>query len=181
MRPIVLSGFMATGKTTVGRKLAARLGVSFVDTDEEIERASGKRVPDLWREEGEAAFRLREAALVDRFLAEASAGVIAFGGGTVTTRRTRHAALDRALVITLAASPETIVARVGAKVADRPNLALGGDPLARARELLDTRADAYAECHATLATDAVDADAIVDAVLAIAERAPIVVPLGSRT
>ena len=72
MRPIVLSGFMATGKTTVGRKLAARLGVPFVDTDDEIERASGKSVPDLWREEGEAAFRLREAALVDRLLADAS-------------------------------------------------------------------------------------------------------------
>ncbi len=181
MRPIVLSGFMATGKTTVGRKLAARLGVSFVDTDEEIERESGKRVPDLWREEGEAAFRVREAALVDRLLADASPRVLAFGGGTVTTRRTRHVALDRALVITLAASPETIVARVGAKVADRPNLALGGEPLARARELLDARAEAYAECHATLATDALDPDALVDAILAVSARAPIVVPLGSRT
>ena len=55
MKSIVLSGFMATGKSTIGPRLAARLGVPFVDTDAEIERAAGKSVPELWREEGEAA------------------------------------------------------------------------------------------------------------------------------
>ena len=181
MRPIVLSGFMATGKTTVGRKLAARVGASFVDTDDEIARASGKRIADLWRDEGEAAFRRREAVLVERLLKDPGKVVIAFGGGTVTTRTVRHAAIDRALVVTLTAAPETIVSRVGELLPDRPNLAVGTDPVARARELLESRADAYAECHLTLATDGVDSDAIVDAIVAFAERAPIAVPLGRRT
>src|ERR1019366_9712804 len=107
MRPIVISGFMATGKTTVGPRVAARLDIPFVDTDAEIERITGRRVPDLWRDEGEAEFRARESALVEALLADATPRVIAFGGGTVTTARTRRTALDRALVVSLTASPET--------------------------------------------------------------------------
>ena len=181
MRTIVLSGFMATGKSTVGPRLAARLGVRFVDTDEELERTSGRRIPDLWREEGEGAFRLREAELVSRLLAEEVPSVIALGGGAVTVRRTRHLALDRAIVITLTAKPEVIVARAGKEISGRPNLALGGDPLARTRELLEDRAESYAECHAMLSTDATEPDAVVDAIAAVVDRAPILVPLGSRS
>jgi shikimate kinase/3-dehydroquinate synthase len=180
MRPIVLSGFMATGKSTVGPALAARLGVPFLDTDAEIERLTGKRVPDLWRQEGEAAFRAREAALVERIFAEGGAGVIAFGGGTVTGKKTRRLALDRAVLVTLTASPETIVARIP-DVAGRPNLMVGGDPVARAAELLEARADAYAECHLALSSEGLDPESIVDAIVALAERDPIAVPLGARS
>jgi shikimate kinase/3-dehydroquinate synthase len=178
---IVLSGFMATGKSTVGPRLAARLGIPFLDTDEVIERESGKSVRELWRDEGEAAFRRRELALVERLFADPTPQVIAFGGGTVTVRRARHLALERAIVVTLTASPETIVARVGTALPDRPNLSLGGEPVARARELLEERADAYAESHTVLSTDATEPDAIVDSILAVAKRAPILVPLGSRS
>jgi shikimate kinase / 3-dehydroquinate synthase len=180
MRPIVLSGFMATGKSTIGPLLAARLGVPFLDTDAELERITGRRVPDLWREEGEAAFRAREGALVEALLAEGTPRVISFGGGTVTTQRARRIALDRALLVTLTASPESIAARVG-EVALRPNLAVGADPVARARELLAQREAAYAECHMALSTDSLEPDAVVDAVERLAERDPLVVPLGSRT
>lgn len=180
MRPIVLSGFMATGKSTVGPALAARLGVPFLDTDAEIERTTGKRVRDLWREEGEAAFRAREAAVVDRLLADDAGRVIAFGGGTVTVQRTRRLALDRALVVTLTASPETIVSRVP-DVSARPNLAVGGNPVARTTELLATRAEAYAECHLALSSEGLDPEAIVDAIVTLASRDPVVVPLGSRS
>jgi shikimate kinase/3-dehydroquinate synthase len=180
-RPIVLSGFMGTGKSTVGPRLAARLGVPFVDTDTEIERAAGARIPDLWRAEGEAAFRKREVDLVERLFANPEPRVIAFGGGTVTSKRARHLALERAIVVTLTATPETIAARASGALADRPNLALGGDPVARARELLELRAEAYAECHAMLATDAQEPDVIVDAIVALAERGPIAVPLGARS
>src|SRR5215469_9668194 len=96
-RPIVLSGFMATGKSTVGPRLAARLGVPFVDTDAEIERTSGKRVPELFREEGEAAFRMREGRAVEALLSDSAPKVVAFGGGTVTVKRTRRLAIDHAL------------------------------------------------------------------------------------
>jgi shikimate kinase/3-dehydroquinate synthase len=180
MRPIALSGFMATGKSTVGPALAARLGVPFVDTDTEIERQTGKSVPDLWRAEGEAAFRRRESELVERLLAGPEPMVIGLGGGTVTVKRTRRLLLDRAVVVTLTASPETIVSRVR-DVAARPNLAVGGDPVARAAELLEARAEAYAECHLTLSSEGFEPEAIVDEIVALAERDPLVVPLGSRT
>jgi len=94
MRPIVLSGFMATGKSTVGPRLAARLGVPFLDTDAELERLTGRPVPDLWKDEGETAFRAREGALVETLLSDPAPRVIAFGGGTVTAAKTRRFALD---------------------------------------------------------------------------------------
>jgi shikimate kinase/3-dehydroquinate synthase len=180
MRTVVLSGLMATGKSTVGPPLAARLGVSFVDTDAEIERAAGKAIAAIWREQGEAAFRALEGALIERLLTDGVPRVLAFGGGAVTTPATRRLAADRALVVTLTASPEVIVGRV-ADVAARPNLAAGGDPVARARELLAQRADCYAECHLALSSEALDADGIVDAVHALVRRDPLLVPLGARS
>ncbi len=180
MRPVVLSGFMGTGKTTIGPAVAARLGVPFVDTDAEIERAAGKRVPELWKAEGEASFRARELALVELLLSDGVDRVIAFGGGTVTIERARRLAVDRAVVVTLTASPETIVARAP-DLASRPNLAVGGDPVVRARELLSLRADAYAECHLALSTDTLDPDAAAEAVVALVSRDPLLVPLGARS
>jgi shikimate kinase/3-dehydroquinate synthase len=179
MRSVVLSGFMATGKSTVGPMLAARLGVPFVDTDAEIEREAGKGIPELWREEGEAGFRVREARMVEQVLSRKEAQVVALGGGAVTSPRTRRYAIDHALVVTLSASPETVVARVP-DVASRPNLA-GPDPVARTRELLEHRREAYAECHLALSTDTLDPAAVVDAVVALRARDPLLVPLGSRS
>ena len=106
--------------------------------------------------------------------------MIAFGGGTVTVKRTRRLALDRAHVVTLTASPETIVARVP-DPGGRPNLSVGGDPVARAAELLETRAEAYAECHLSLSSEGLDPEAIVDAIVALAGRDPVAVPLGARS
>jgi len=181
-RPIVLSGFMATGKSTIGPRLAARLGVPFVDSDAEIERTAGKRVPELFREEGEAAFRVREGRVVESLLSDGAPKVVALGGGAVTVKRTRRFAIDRALVVTLTASPEAIAERARTMdVASRPNLAVGGDPVARARELLADRGEAYAECHLSLSSETLDADAAVDAIVALAERDPLLVPLGSRS
>jgi shikimate kinase/3-dehydroquinate synthase len=171
---------MATGKSTVGPPLAARLGVPFVDTDAEIERADGKAIAALWREEGEAGFRAREGALVERLLSDGVPRVLALGGGAVTVPGTRRLVTERALVVTLTASPEAIVARVG-DVSARPNLAMGGNPVARARELLEQRAESYAECHLSLSSEALDVDALVDAVAALVARDPMLVPLGSRS
>jgi shikimate kinase/3-dehydroquinate synthase len=180
MKHVVLSGFMGTGKSTVGPRLAGRLGVDFVDSDAEIERAAGKTVPEFWREQGEAAFRALEAEVVEGLLSSRSPRVIAFGGGTVANKATRRAALDRALVVTLAASPATCAARVP-NVAGRPNLAVGPDPVARARELLADREAAYAECHSVISTEVLDVDAVVEAIVALAARDPLVVPLGTRS
>ncbi len=180
MRPIVLSGFMATGKSTVGPRLAERLGVPFLDTDEEIERRTGRRVPDLWRDEGESAFRARETALVGELLADSAPRVLSFGGGTVTTPRARRIAIDHAFVVTLTASPVTI-ARRAHDISARPNLGAGSDPVSRARELLEQRADAYAECHLTVSTEELGPDGVVDAILALVARDPLLVPLGARS
>ena len=179
MRSVVLSGFMATGKSTVGPMLAGRLGVPFVDTDTEIERETGKGIPELWREEGEAGFRVREARVVESVLSRAEPQVVSFGGGAVTTARARRFAIDHALVVTLTASPETVVARVPDLEA-RPNLR-GDDPVGRARDLIDQRREAYAECHLSLSSDALEPGAIVDAIVALQARDPLLVPLGSRS
>ncbi|MGD0677989.1 MAG: 3-dehydroquinate synthase [Polyangiaceae bacterium] len=180
MRSVIISGFMGTGKTTVGPRVASRLGLPFVDTDAELERSAGRSVRELWERDGEAAFRAREAALAQSLLDDAAPKVIAFGGGTVVNPRTRRRAIDRAIVVTLQAAPEAIVARVGSG-AGRPNLRDGGDPLERTRELLAARADAYAEAHATLATDSSDADGVADAVIEVVRRDPLLVPLGTRS
>ncbi|MEO8800391.1 MAG: 3-dehydroquinate synthase [Polyangiaceae bacterium] len=179
MKSIVLSGFMATGKSTVGRALAARLGLTLVDTDDELAKLTKRSVPDLWREEGEARFRARERELVRTLLTSDTPRVIAFGGGTVTTKETRRLALDHALLVTLTASPRLIVERAGA-LENRPNL-IADDPVARVRELLDARADAYAECHLQLATDGLAVESIVDEIIPIVGREPIAMPLGRRS
>ncbi len=180
MRTVVLSGFMATGKSTLGPIVAARLDLPFEDTDSIVARESGRSVPDLWRSEGEAAFRAREAAIIERLFGDGRPRVIAFGGGAVTTRNVRHLALDHALVVTLTAPPETLVSRIRATW--RAARTSRGPIRSRAREfLLEQRADAYAECHLTLSTDGLDPDAAADAIVALVRRDPLAVSLGARS
>lgn len=179
MRTIALSGFMAAGKSTIGPLVAERTGLPFVDTDAELARRAGRSVADLFRAEGEVSFRAQERALVTELLADGVPRVLALGGGTVTMRDLRHRLLDEGLVVTLTAEPEETVRRAG-DLRQRPNLT-SANPHARAAELLASRADAYAECHLTLATDGVDPEALADAVANLARRDPLVVPLGERS
>lgn len=171
---------MGTGKSTVGPALAATLGLPFVDTDSEIERGSGLSVVDLWQRDGENAFRAREVELVERLFADSTPRVISFGGGTVTSERARRLAVDRSIVVTLTARAETVVSRAR-NVATRPNLAVGSDPVTRARDLLAQRASAYAECHLTVSTETLDIPAVTREILEVARRDPLLVPLGSRS
>ncbi len=179
MKSLLLAGFMGTGKSTVGPLAASRLGVPFVDTDELVAREAGESVPEIWRREGEASFRERERAVLEKLLADGVARVVALGGGTLLQRELRHAALDRAVVVTLTSEPDEILRRVG-DVSSRPNLA-SSDPRRRVADLLEARSEAYAECHATLSTDGVDADEIAEAAVAVLRRDPLVLPLGART
>jgi len=179
MKSLLLSGFMGTGKSTVGPLLAARLGLPFVDTDDLVAREAGATIPELWRREGEAKFREREHAVLERLLADGSARVVATGGGTLLARVVRHRALDRAVVVTLTSSPEEILRRVG-DVLTRPNLA-SSDPARRIRDLLELRDEAYAECHASLATDGLDPDDVAQAAAAVHARDPVCLPLGARS
>ncbi|MCL2776902.1 MAG: 3-dehydroquinate synthase [Polyangiaceae bacterium] len=178
-RPIVLSGFMATGKSTVGRLVAKSLGMPFLDLDSHVEALAGKSVPEIFATEGEARFREREAAAILPLLDEARPRVIAFGGGTVTIERVRLAALERATVVTLTARPETIVSRVPS-LAARPNL-VTSSPLDRTHDLLGLRREAYGECHATFCTDKATPSEIASKIAALADRDLLAMPLGSRS
>jgi shikimate kinase/3-dehydroquinate synthase len=146
---IVLTGFMATGKSSVGKALAASLGREFVDVDTLIEADAGKSVPDVFRAEGEAAFRRLESRAIARLQGRRGA-VIAAGGGAVLNSQNLLTFLTDGLVVTLTADPETILARLG-DGQDRPML-WGGDSLDRIRRLLAEREPAYAKADRQVET-----------------------------
>jgi shikimate kinase len=137
---VVLTGFMGTGKSTVGRLLADLLGFEFVDTDVVIERRYGA-IETIFRERGEDAFRAIEREVAGE-LAAGDGMVIATGGRMMLDPAIAETLGAGAHVFCLVASPETIAARV-LDGPVRPLLA-GHDPRARIAELLDERADAYA-------------------------------------
>jgi shikimate kinase/3-dehydroquinate synthase len=176
---LLLSGFMGTGKTTVGRRVAERAGAPFVDLDDVVAAGAGRPVPEIFAAEGEAAFRRREAEALDRELAGPPGRVVALGGGALLDPARRRAALAKARVVTLAARPETIEARTAG--AGRPLLGADEGRSERIRALLAARGEAYAEAHARVATDAVSIDEAASAVLAAWARPAVAVPLGLRS
>lgn len=136
---VVLTGFMGTGKTTVGRLLAARLGYAFVDTDEMIVQRDGRTIPTIFAQESEAYFRGLETA-VSLELSTQSDLVIATGGRLMLDPINAEVLQRNGRVFCLTASPEEIVARVGG--GGRPLLNVP-DPAVRIRELLAERAAGY--------------------------------------
>jgi len=156
---VILTGFMATGKTEVGRKLAALLDAPFVDTDTLVESATGRTVADIFAREGERAFRALEREAVERACGVEDA-VVATGGGTLLDADNRRRLAAAGPVVCLTAAPEELVRRVG-RGADRPLLAGSGDRLGRVRELLATRAEAYASAAHTIDTTGLGVDDVV--------------------
>jgi shikimate kinase len=133
---IVVTGFMGTGKTTVGKMLAEKLGRPFVDTDDEIVRQAKKYIPEIFAQDGEVAFRHMERR-VCRFLAGQCGYVIATGGGMLVDEGNRAVMLASGLVVCLTASPEAIQQRLQTDETERP--LLKGDWQA----LLEKRRPAY--------------------------------------
>ena len=175
---------MATGKSTVGRLLAERVGRPFVDLDARLEARLGKRIPEFFAQRGESAFRTEERNELDRVLAEAEAApreapVVALGGGALLARDVRLRALDHAVVVTLSASPAEIARRAGAR-SGRPLLDVP-DPAARALELLAQRTPAYVEAHAVVKTDGRTPEQVADAALVEWRRDAIVVAAGEQS
>jgi len=156
---IVLVGFMGAGKSTVGRRLAQRIDVPFVDSDDEIVARSGRAIADVFRQDGEPVFRALEQSVVLDLLAGADA-VVALGGGAVETPAVREA-LTGHDVVYLAVTLEQALARVGGD-GQRPVL---NDPALAQR--FSTRAPLYGQV-ATVTLDAGDAtpDDLVDQVVA---------------
>lgn len=135
---VVLIGAPGSGKSTVGRLLARRLGVEFRDTDSDIETTSGMRIGEILEEEGEAHFRVREREVVHRALSE-HRGVLALGGGAVLEESTQRL-LRRHTVVHLSVPIGQLAHRIGA-AGSRPLLA--DDPAGRLRTLVDVRTPIY--------------------------------------
>lgn len=168
-RTIALVGLMGVGKTSIGRRLAQRLGLPFVDADTEIEAAAGCTIEEIFERHGEAAFRDGERRVIARLLGEPP-HVLATGGGAFMDQATRALMRERAVTVWLRADLELMLARV-ARRNNRPLLKAGA-PRAVLERLIAARYPIYAE--ADIGVDSVDGppEATVERVLAaLAERA----------
>lgn len=141
-RTIALVGLMGVGKSTVGRRLAQRLGMAFVDADAEIEEAAGMTVADIFSALGEAEFRAGEARVMRRLL-EGPAIVLATGGGAMLNPETRAALKTHAVTVWMRADLEVVAERVQRR--DTRPLLRGRDPLATLTALAEARYPIYAQ------------------------------------
>jgi len=158
-RCIVLIGMMGAGKSTIGRRMAARLKLPFVDADTEIEAAAGMSIPDIFEAHGEPHFRDGEARVIARLLDSGSA-VVATGGGAFMREETRGRIRDKAVSIWLKADAEVIMKRVRRR-SDRP-LLQNADPEGTVSRLLGEREPVYATADLTILSRDVPHDKIVD-------------------
>ena len=153
MDNLVLVGFSCSGKTTLGRNLARRLRLRFVDTDRLIEEMAGRSIPEIFGDGGEAAFRAYEREAIARIMAETQQ-VVSTGGGAFVDPENRRRLRDGNLVIHLQVQPETVVDRLRNSKSGRPRPMLDApDPLQRVEELMAERREAYAQAHVTIGVD----------------------------
>jgi shikimate kinase len=143
-RPIVLVGLMGAGKSTVGRRLARRLGLPFVDSDAEIEDAAGLSAAEVYEKFGEKDFRDGERRLVARLM-DGAVRVIATGGGAYVDPRTRQLLNQRAITIWLDAPVDILTERTGRR--DTRPLLRNGDRKGTLERLAEERGPAYSEAH----------------------------------
>lgn len=143
-RPIVLVGLMGVGKSTVGKRLAKRLGLDFVDSDSEIELAANHSIAEIFSRFGEESFRDGERRVIAR-LVEGPPKVIATGGGAFMNERTRELILEKAVSVWLDADVETLAERVSRR--DTRPLLKDKDPLLLLRGLASARNPVYAQAH----------------------------------
>lgn len=161
-RSIVLVGLMGCGKSSVGKRLASRLDMPFIDADEEIERAAGKSISDIFAEHGEAHFRDGERKVIQRLL-DGGPLVLATGGGAFMNPETRESIGRTAVSVWLKAELAVLLRRV-AKRNNRPLLDKK-DPEAVMRQLIELRYPVYAQADLTVESRDVAHDVIVDEVL----------------
>lgn len=158
-RSIVLVGMMGAGKSTIGRRLAARLRLPFLDADIEIEAAASMTIPEIFAAHGEPYFRDGEARVIARLL-DSGPAVVATGGGAFMREETRNLIRAKAVSIWLKADADVIMRRVKRR-ADRPLLQTE-DPAATVSRLLEAREPVYQSADLTIWSRDVPHDRIVD-------------------
>lgn len=168
-RSIVLVGLMGCGKSSVGKRLAQKLGLPFVDADEEIERVAQKSITEIFADHGEAFFRDRETKVIARLLA-GEARVLATGGGAFVNPETRAKIKDCGISVWLKADLPVLLRRV-AKRDTRP-LLQNADPEGVMRTLMETRYPIYAEADITIESRDVPHDTIVADIIEALKRHP---------
>ncbi len=166
-RPIVLVGLMGVGKSTVGRRLAIRLGLPFVDADHEIEEAAGMTIADIFERFGEPYFRDGERRVIARLI-DGRPKVIATGGGAFINDETRALILNSAVAIWLDAEPRVLASRVSRR--DTRPLLRGRDPLQVLTDLAEKRNPFYALAPIHVTSYDAPHEATVNAILEKIER-----------
>ena len=164
---MLLSGFMGVGKSTIGPPLARALSSAFIDLDRVITAHAGSCVRTIFEHEGEAGFRLREAAAL-RSVLDGPSAVVALGGGTLVDPQLRAFARTHAPVITLTATPDSLRTRLISDASTAASRPLFGADL---EDRLAQRAEAYADADAQVATDARSVEAICAEIQSVLERA----------
>jgi shikimate kinase len=162
-RPLVLIGLMGVGKTTVGRRLAQRLHLPFVDSDREIESAAGMTIAEMFARFGEGQFRDGERRVIQRLI-DGRRKVIATGGGAFMNEHTRGLILERATAIWLDADVDMLVERVGRRTGSRP-LLNDGDPREKLAALAAERNPVYAMAPIHIESRPLPHEATVDAIV----------------
>lgn len=173
---IYLTGFMASGKSTVGTLVAQQLGYDFVDLDMAVERRAGRRIPEIFEEDGEAGFRRMEAEALQRSTQHEEV-VVALGGGALVDERNLEQARQHGLVVYLKVSAEELARRLEIATNERP-LVRGedGTPLsgkalrAWVEGLLNERAPFYERAHVTIETEGKAPEAVAAAVVRVVRQ-----------
>lgn len=163
-RSVTLVGMMGAGKSTVGRRLATRLDLPFIDADTEIERAAGLTIPEIFARDGEAYFREGEKRVIFRLLKDKPC-VLATGGGAYMNADTRAMIAERSVAVWLSADADLLMKRVRKRPGNRPLLQTA-DPEGTLRNLIAVRYPVYALADITVQTRDVPHDLVVDDVIA---------------
>jgi shikimate kinase len=162
-RSVVLVGMMGAGKSSIGRRLATRVGIPFLDADPEIEKAAGMTIPEIFATHGEPYFRAGEARVSARLL-ESGPQILATGGGAFMSPDTRALVRAKGISIWLRANVDVLVRRLKRR-SDRP-LLNDGDPAETLRRLVGERYPTYAEADITVESRDVPHETIVTEIIA---------------
>jgi shikimate kinase len=164
-RSIVLVGMMGVGKSSIGRRLASRLAIPFMDADAEIEKAAGMSISDIFARHGEAYFRSGEARVIARLL-DGGPQVLAAGGGAFMNEATRAAIKSKGISIWLTAEYDVLMRRIAKRKNERPMLATD-DPAETLRHLLKVREPVYALADLTVQSREAPHDSIVGEIVTV--------------